>query len=151
MKGSTAPPKYVSPVQCPASIASVIRSTLDLPHDVVSLAEERKPFLQHRLLLILQIIPVGDAVLGFERRTGQGPGRVLSCKYCAHFVSSHPRDEAQGEPRRLHTMILPAGAVGRVPAHVKDDAFDSHQSWTIWIRAYEGLSDCQLAHTATRA
>lgn len=63
-------------------IRSQVRGTLDLPHDVVPLAEECEPFVQHRLLLLGQIVPVRSAVLRFEGGTGKSARGILASEDC---------------------------------------------------------------------
>lgn len=45
---------------------SSIRGTRNLSNNIVSLAEKRIPFIQDRLLLVTQIIPVRYAVFGLQ-------------------------------------------------------------------------------------
>lgn len=54
-------------VQLLRSVLGVLRA-FDLANNVVSLAEEGVPFVQYGLLLVLQVIPLGNTVLGLERR-----------------------------------------------------------------------------------
>lgn len=58
----------------------VIRSILHLAHNIVALAKEGKPFFQHGLLLVIQIVPVGSAVFGLEGGAGQRARGVFSCE-----------------------------------------------------------------------
>lgn len=52
--------------------------TLDLADNVVPLAEESEPLVQHGLLLVLQVIPLGHAVLRLERRSSQSARGVFA-------------------------------------------------------------------------
>lgn len=65
----------------------VVRGTLNLSNDVVPLAEESEPLVQNGLLLVLEIIPLGDAIFGLEGRGGEGPRGVLSCKHYRPKIS----------------------------------------------------------------
>lgn len=76
-------------------ISLVVRSILHLSHDIIPLAEEREPLVQHRLLLVIQVVPIRCAVLGFERRARQSTRGVFSGEYCrysaSHLCHCNPR------------------------------------------------------------
>ena len=58
----------------------VVRSILNLAHNIVALAKEREPFIQHGLLLVIKIIPIGSAVFGLKGGAGQRARGIFSCK-----------------------------------------------------------------------
>jgi len=51
-----------------------------LPYNVIPLAKEFVPIVQHSLLLIVQIIPIGHALVCFQRGRGERAGWVLARK-----------------------------------------------------------------------
>ena len=55
---------------------------LQFPHNVVSLAVEREPLVQHRHLRIAQVRTLRAAVLGLARRRGQRSRRIFAGEYC---------------------------------------------------------------------
>lgn len=57
---------------------AIMRSGRHFPHDVVPLAEEREPLVQHFLLLLAEILPFGPAVFGLEARLGEGARGVAA-------------------------------------------------------------------------
>ena len=113
------------------SLNSIVCRILHLSNNVVSLAEEGEPLIQHGLLFVVQIIPIGSAVLWLQRRTCQTPRWVLSCKdWIAVSLSA-----CLSEGGRGHTAVLPGSTVCRIPAHVENDSLDSDQCWAVRIRA----------------
>ena len=66
----------------PSWMIHIIRP-LNLAHNVVPLAEEFEPIVQHRLLFFVQIVPVGDAFFGFQGAGGEGAGRVFAGEDCS--------------------------------------------------------------------
>lgn len=59
---------------------SSVRRALDLAFDVVALAEEREPIVEHLLVLVGQVGPIGSALFGLERRLSQSARCVLAGK-----------------------------------------------------------------------
>lgn len=110
----------------------IVRSILHLSNDIISLTEEGEPFIKHGLLLVIQVIPIGDAVFGLERRTGESTRGVFSSEHWRKGVSIITQT---GVAHRSRTMILAAGAVGGILGHVEDNALDGHQRRAAWIRA----------------
>ena len=56
------------------------RRCTDLAHNIVALAEEAVPFVQNRLVLVLQVVPIRNAIFGLQAGHGEAAGRVLSCE-----------------------------------------------------------------------
>jgi hypothetical protein len=61
---------------------SSVGRTLDLALDVVAFAEESEPVVQHFLVLVRQVRPIGSALLGFERGLCKGAGGVFAGEDC---------------------------------------------------------------------
>jgi hypothetical protein len=61
---------------------SGVSRALDLAFDVVSLAEESEPVIEHFLVLVRQIRPVGSAFFWFERGLSQSAGGVFAGEDC---------------------------------------------------------------------
>lgn len=59
---------------------SSVRSALHLTDDIIPLAEECKPLIQHLLLLIIEIVPFRHAVFRLERGAREGTRGVLARK-----------------------------------------------------------------------
>lgn len=57
---------------------SRVRSALDLAFNVVALAEEREPVVEHLLVLIREVRPIGTALLRLERRLSESARSVLA-------------------------------------------------------------------------
>lgn len=57
---------------------SSIRRALDLPHDVVSLREERVPIIQHLFLIVREIAPFRLDILGFSRGHAEGARGIVT-------------------------------------------------------------------------
>jgi len=124
-----------------SSGALIVCSILHLSDDIVSLAEEGKPFTQHRLLLIIQIIPIRPAILRLQRRAGKGPGRILSSENYTEESVTLSTDQASnyfaelGEAENRHTAILAIGTISRILAHIKHNSLDCDKSWAAGVRA----------------
>ena len=58
--------------------SSRVRSALDLAFDVVALAEESEPVVEHLLVLVRKIRPIGTALLRLERRLSESARSVLA-------------------------------------------------------------------------
>lgn len=65
---------------------SGVSRTLDLAFDVVSLAKESEPVVEHFLVLVRQIRPVGPALFGFEGGLPQSAGGVFAGEDCESSV-----------------------------------------------------------------
>ena len=65
---------------------SGVSRTLNLALDVVSFAEESEPVVQHLLVLVRQVRPVGSALFGFEGGLAEGAGGVFAGEDCIGFV-----------------------------------------------------------------
>jgi hypothetical protein len=59
-------------------LASRIRSALDLAFDIVALAEESEPVVEHLLVLIREVRPIRTALLRLERRLSESARSVLA-------------------------------------------------------------------------
>jgi hypothetical protein len=70
------------------SLFSGVGRTLDLAFDVVSLAEESEPVVEHLFVLVRQIRPVGSAFLGLEGGLPQSAGGVFAGEDCESSVWS---------------------------------------------------------------
>ena len=58
--------------------ALCVRSALDLAFDIVALAEESEPVVEHLLVLVREIRPIGTALLRLEGRLSESARSVLS-------------------------------------------------------------------------
>ena len=61
----------------PSAQSSRVRSALDLAFDVVALAEESEPVVEHLLVLIREIRPIRTALLRLERRLSESARSIL--------------------------------------------------------------------------
>lgn len=118
--------------------SSVLRA-FDLADDIVPLAEESEPLIEHGFLLVIQVIPLGHAIPRLERRSSQSAGGILAGEDWVEAPRSvdlrqctRPCDPVEA---RL-TAILARRAVGRVAGHVEDGALDGDESWAIGIGAW---------------
>ena len=59
-------------------VSSRVRSALDLAFDVVALAEESEPVIEHLLMLVRKVRPVRTALLRLERRLSESARSVLA-------------------------------------------------------------------------
>lgn len=60
----------------------------DLANDVIPLAEESVPLVQHGLVLVFEVCPLGDAVFGLQAGGGKGARGILAGKDCSHSVNA---------------------------------------------------------------
>ena len=58
--------------------ALCVGSALDLAFDVVALAEESEPVVEHLLVFVREVRPIGTALLRLERRLYEGARSVLA-------------------------------------------------------------------------
>ena len=65
-----------------------VRSAFDLAFDVVALAEEREPVVEHLLVLVREIGPIGTTLLRLERRLSESAGCILASKDFKAMVSA---------------------------------------------------------------
>lgn len=59
-------------------LASGVGSALDLAFDVVALAEECEPVVEHFLVLVREVRPIGTALLRLERRLPKSARGILA-------------------------------------------------------------------------
>lgn len=59
-------------------LASRVGSALDLAFDVVALAEESEPVVEHLLVLIREVRPIRTALLRLERRLSESARSVFT-------------------------------------------------------------------------
>jgi hypothetical protein len=59
-------------------VSSRVRSALDLAFDIVALAEESEPVVEHLLVLVRKIRPIGTALLRLERRLSESARSILA-------------------------------------------------------------------------
>ena len=59
-------------------LESRVRSALDLAFDVVALAEESEPVIEHLLVLIREVGPIRTALLRLEGRLSESARSVLA-------------------------------------------------------------------------
>lgn len=85
---------------------SSVLSALDLPNNVVALAEEGKPFIQYSLLLVLQVVPFRYTIFGLQGGACEGTGGVLAGEY---YISQNGMSALLPLPRRKAGPSLQAG------------------------------------------
>lgn len=90
------------------------RAPLDSPHDIIPLAKEFVPIVQHRLLLLVQIVPLGHTILSLQTRTRQRATRILA----------------------RENMVRATGLIRLVLGDVEHGAFYGYVGWFIWVRAW---------------
>jgi len=66
------------------SARSRVRSALDFAFDVVALAEESEPVVEHLLVFVGQIRPIRTALLGLERRLPESARSILASEDLRH-------------------------------------------------------------------
>ena len=59
-------------------VSSRVRSALDLAFDVVALAEESEPVIEHLLMLVREIRPIRTALLRLQRRLSESARSILA-------------------------------------------------------------------------
>ena len=62
----------------PSAQSSRVRSALDLAFDVVALAEESEPVVEHLLVLVREVRPIRTTLLRLERRLSESARSVLT-------------------------------------------------------------------------
>lgn len=112
-----------------------IRRPLDSPHDVVPLAEEREPVIQHFLMLVREVGPVGPAFCIYI---------LINTRRCIRWKAEEEMRSEQKVESRPHTLrfqrrlsqrprsvfackdfVRAFGSVGLVAADVEDGALNA--------------------------
>ena len=65
-----------------------VRSAFDLAFDVIALAEESEPVVEHLLVLIREIRPIGTAFFRFQRGLSESAGCILAGEDFKTIVSA---------------------------------------------------------------
>jgi hypothetical protein len=101
-------------------ITSKIRRALHHTHDIVALGEEGKPVIQHLLLALRQILPLGRDVLRFGAGLCEGARCVVAGERCA------PPSvwERTGGKSCVRTLVRTAWLVRLIACDVKHLALD---------------------------